>query len=109
MQTQLKERVQANPQPAAQQRDLRDDVFSQVMGKDGHGRVRTYGLGPCPSDIWGPRPSRAEAIAIASEAKKALDEVSKLKEKMQAVESRCTKMEVQMAELKSALMQKSSV
>lgn len=108
MQTQLQERAQANPQPASHERVLHDDIFSQVMGKDGHGRVRTYGLGPCPSDIWGPRPSRAEAIAIASEAKKALNEVAKIKEKMEAVESKCAEMEVQMAEMKSAL-QKSPV
>ncbi|XP_010657992.1 uncharacterized protein LOC100249234 isoform X3 [Vitis vinifera] len=106
--TQLQERAQANPQPASHERVLHDDIFSQVMGKDGHGRVRTYGLGPCPSDIWGPRPSRAEAIAIASEAKKALNEVAKIKEKMEAVESKCAEMEVQMAEMKSAL-QKSPV
>ncbi|KAJ9687589.1 hypothetical protein PVL29_016181 [Vitis rotundifolia] len=106
--TQLQERAQANPQPASHERVLHDDILSQVMGKDGHGRVRTYGLGPCPSDIWGPRPSRAEAIAIASEAKKALNEVAKIKEKMEAVESKCAEMEVQMAEMKSAL-QKSPV
>ena len=104
MQTQLKEVSQANPQEGDH---LRDDVFSQVMGKDGHGRVRTYGLGPCPSDVWGPRPSRAEAIAIAMEAKKALSQVSEMKEKMKAVESKCAEMEAQMTEIKSALQKRS--
>ena len=28
-----------------------EDVFTQVLGKDGHGRVRMGGLGTCPTKI----------------------------------------------------------
>ena len=47
---------------------IEDDVFVQVMGHNRHGRVRTYGLGPSPSDFGGLKPSRAEAIKMVSEA-----------------------------------------
>ncbi|KAJ1378501.1 putative transposase, Ptta/En/Spm, plant, partial [Sesbania bispinosa] len=38
-----------------EQSTSRDDIFSQILGKDKHGHVRTYGKGVVPSDIWGPR------------------------------------------------------
>ena len=31
--------------------DSIEDVFTQVLGKDGHGRVRMGGLGTCPTKI----------------------------------------------------------
>lgn len=31
------------------------DILSQVLGKDRNGRVRTFGLGPCPSEYWAPK------------------------------------------------------
>lgn len=30
---------------------MRDQVFTEVMGPDGHGYVRTYGHGPSPADL----------------------------------------------------------
>ncbi|XP_010255391.1 PREDICTED: uncharacterized protein LOC104596073 isoform X2 [Nelumbo nucifera] len=42
------------------------------MGKEKYGRIRTYGLGPSPTDIWGTTPGRAEALKITSEAQREL-------------------------------------
>ena len=33
---------------------IRNDIYGQVMGPERHGRVRTLGLGPTPSNIFGP-------------------------------------------------------
>ncbi|KAL7223194.1 hypothetical protein ACSBR1_024791 [Camellia fascicularis] len=34
---------------------FRKELFTEVLGVDGHGHVRTYGLGPCPSQVFGTR------------------------------------------------------
>ncbi|XXG76835.1 hypothetical protein AAC387_Pa08g1112 [Persea americana] len=44
----------------------RDDIFTQVMGEDRHGRVCTFGLGVTPSDIYGSRVPVAEAREMAN-------------------------------------------
>ena len=46
----------------------REAIFTQVMGEDRRGQVRTFGLGVTPSDIYGPRASIAEARAAAVES-----------------------------------------
>ena len=38
-----------------------NDIFSKVMGCDKPGRVRTYGLGPTPTQVFGPMYSRSQA------------------------------------------------
>ncbi|XP_059653621.1 uncharacterized protein LOC132300523 isoform X2 [Cornus florida] len=77
---QLKE--YATQQPETSQRGAaRDGIFSQVVGEDRHGLVRTYGLGPSPSDIWGTTPSCVKSMKMASEGRKACEEeVHDLKE-----------------------------
>ncbi|XXG46811.1 hypothetical protein AAC387_Pa02g1559 [Persea americana] len=57
---QLNERLSQQPE-SSQNSTTRDNIFTQVMGEDRHGRVRTFGLGVTPSDIYGPRASIAEA------------------------------------------------
>ena len=49
----------------------REAIFTQVMGEDRRGRVRTFGLGVTPSNTYGPQASIAEARAIAAEARAA--------------------------------------
>ncbi|XXG51451.1 hypothetical protein AAC387_Pa03g0010 [Persea americana] len=44
----------------------RDDIFTQVTREDRRGRVRTFGLGVTPSDIYGPRVSVVEAREMAN-------------------------------------------
>lgn len=52
----------------------KDDIFAQVMGPDNGGYVRTCGLGPSPSDLWGPLPSRNEALKMAADIKRVANE-----------------------------------
>ncbi|KAK9110714.1 hypothetical protein Sjap_018774 [Stephania japonica] len=33
--------------------ELREKIFKEVMGQEGHGHVRTYGLGPSYRDVFG--------------------------------------------------------
>ena len=50
-------------QPENSQSDtLKEEIFSQVMGKDGRGRCRLYGLGVSPTDLYGPNPTRKELL-----------------------------------------------
>lgn len=43
----------SDPVVNSQDRNGEDDILSQAIGKDQHSHVRTYGLGPTRSDIWG--------------------------------------------------------
>ncbi|KAG5523885.1 hypothetical protein RHGRI_030771 [Rhododendron griersonianum] len=40
--------------------DLREELFTNVLKPDRNGRVRTYGLGPCPSQVFGTRFSQSQ-------------------------------------------------
>lgn len=48
----MEERRDAVPEEE-QTPEFLDNVFTQVLGPDGHGRVRTYGTGPTPTTIFG--------------------------------------------------------
>ncbi|KAI8538239.1 hypothetical protein RHMOL_Rhmol09G0087200 [Rhododendron molle] len=39
---------------------LREELFTSVLKPDRNGRVRTYGLGPCPSQVFGTRYTRSQ-------------------------------------------------
>lgn len=81
-----------------------DDAFFQVMGEEKNGHVRTYGLGPNPSDLWGQKLGHIELIRMASEAKKsANEEVSKMLGKMEAMEKKYASMETQIARMASSM------
>ncbi|XXG73091.1 hypothetical protein AAC387_Pa07g2068 [Persea americana] len=74
----------------------RDDIFTQVMGEDRRGRVRTFGLGVTPFDIYGPRVSVAEAreMANAERAQRIAAE-----QRVVAVEERMSQMEARMNQM----------
>ncbi|KAJ8639654.1 hypothetical protein MRB53_016348 [Persea americana] len=36
-----------------------DDIYTQVMGTERHGRVRGYGLGPTPRSVFGSTPGQS--------------------------------------------------
>uniref|UniRef100_A0A5B7BPA4 Bromo domain-containing protein n=1 Tax=Davidia involucrata TaxID=16924 RepID=A0A5B7BPA4_DAVIN len=97
--SQLRERA-AELQEASQNSAAQDDIFSQVMGHDRHGRVRTYGLGPSPSDLGGPKPSHDEALKMVSEANA---EVREMKEQMKVMEQTCSQMAAQMSTMMSMM------
>lgn len=80
------------------------DAFFQVMGEEKNGHVRTYGLGPNPSDLWGQKLGHIELIRMASEAKKsANEEVTKMLDKMEAMEKKYASMETQIARMASSM------
>lgn len=53
-----------------------NDVFSQV-GKEKSGSLRMYGLGVCPSDVWGDVPSSGTSYRKSMEWKTELDKTNK--------------------------------
>ncbi|XP_057494441.1 uncharacterized protein LOC130779700 isoform X2 [Actinidia eriantha] len=91
--SQLRE-IAAQNQGTSQNGTVEDNVFCQMVGRDKHGRVRTYGLVPSPSDVGGPRPTRTEALKMVSEANA---EVREMKERMVTMEQTCAQMAAQMA------------
>ncbi|KAH6800122.1 hypothetical protein C2S52_000586 [Perilla frutescens var. hirtella] len=47
-----------------------DDIFAQVMGKDGSGHVRMMGQGVCLTDVWSETPrSTSNCLLMAHQAK----------------------------------------
>ncbi|KAG5535715.1 hypothetical protein RHGRI_023467 [Rhododendron griersonianum] len=59
-----------------------NDVFSQAMGKEKSGSVRMYGLGVCPSDVWGEVPSSGTSYRMSMEWKTELDKTNKKLEEL---------------------------
>ncbi|CAI9115284.1 OLC1v1016143C1 [Oldenlandia corymbosa var. corymbosa] len=57
----------------------RDDIFSQVMGKDLPRRVQMVGLGVTPADVWGVIPSRQASYRMYMEQK---EEINKVREEL---------------------------
>lgn len=104
--TQLRE-LGGQQQDASRNNNAEGDVFSQVVGRDRHGRVRCLGLGPSPSDFVGTKPTQAEAMKMVTEAN---DEVRQMKERLVAMEQTCAQMSQQMATMMSMMssMQKNS-
>ncbi|XXG88783.1 hypothetical protein AAC387_Pa12g0953 [Persea americana] len=73
-----------------------NDIFTQVMGEDRHGRVSTFGLGVTPSDIYGPRVSTAEAREMAN-----VERAQRIaaEQRVVAVEERMSQMEARMNQM----------
>lgn len=66
-----------------EQSSSRDDILSQVLGKDRHGYVRTYGKGVVASDLWGTK-SQVEIQKTIEEVKRnAHVEIQILQERLQ--------------------------
>nr|CAD1820376.1 unnamed protein product [Ananas comosus var. bracteatus] len=74
-----------------------NDLFSEIFGKEKHGRVRGLGLGPAPTHIWTDAPSPAACIRMATEArKKAEEETKEMKERMMVMETQLAEMKAMM-------------
>ncbi|XP_073037274.1 uncharacterized protein [Primulina eburnea] len=52
-----------------------NDVFAQIIGPDRPGRVRMFGDGVNPSDLWGELPSRSTCNRIVMEQKTKLEKM----------------------------------
>ncbi|MQL68483.1 hypothetical protein Taro_000774 [Colocasia esculenta] len=55
----------SSPKENTSPKTMKDDLLSQVLGKDKPGRIRMLGLGPTPSSVYGPVPTRAQALQMA--------------------------------------------
>ncbi|XP_058067561.1 uncharacterized protein LOC131216938 isoform X2 [Magnolia sinica] len=106
--TKLNEEISQQP-GASQSSTIRNDLLSQVMGEDRHGRVRTYGLGPSPSDLWGTTSSQQRMASIAQRRDERYDElhadIVSLKENIAALSSL---REAEMSSLKETMVEISS-
>ncbi|XWS08945.1 hypothetical protein CRYUN_Cryun40dG0043700 [Craigia yunnanensis] len=47
-----------------------DEIYHKVVGKERHGRVCGYGLGPTPASVFGANPCRLELLDKLTEANK---------------------------------------
>ena len=54
----------------------KNDIFSQVIGLDPPGRVRMYGLGVSPSDLWGNVPSKNACRRLILQQKNLMSEMN---------------------------------
>ncbi|XP_058086040.1 uncharacterized protein LOC131233365 isoform X1 [Magnolia sinica] len=106
--TKLNEEISQQP-GALQSSTARDDLLSQVMGEDKYGRVRTYGLGPSPSDLWGATSSQQRMTSIDQRRDKRYEElhadIVSLKENIAALSSL---REAEMSSLKETMVEISS-
>ncbi|KAK4429024.1 Patatin-like protein 5 [Sesamum alatum] len=75
-----------------------------VLGEDRHGYVRTFGLGPSPSDIFGPQPTGMEYKRIAEQAIRSSDErVHAMEERMLGMQKTIEEMAMQMRSMRMAM------
>ncbi|XP_058080827.1 uncharacterized protein LOC131228995 isoform X2 [Magnolia sinica] len=102
---QLNEQISQQPD-TSQNSTGRNDLFSQVMGEDRHGRVRTYGLGPTPTDLWGTTRSQRRIASAAQSRNEEYEglqiEVSSLKSEVSSLKSDFSSFKESMAQLISS-------
>lgn len=97
----MDELVSQMPESSMQSSSAVDEVFTQVMGPERPGRVRTYGFGPSPRDVFEHKKSE-EMQAMQSQ----LDEqLSRHKAEMEAkqleMEAQQAQMEKQMSQMEA--------
>nr|CAD1817843.1 unnamed protein product [Ananas comosus var. bracteatus] len=70
-----------------------EDIFSQVFGKEKHGCIRGLGLGPIPSELFGPKHTHQTCLRMTREARIEADKkVDMLNEKIHNMEEKYRKM-----------------
>ncbi|KAJ1398763.1 putative transposase, Ptta/En/Spm, plant [Sesbania bispinosa] len=80
--SELKDAIASHPREL-EQSTTRDDIFSQILGKDKLGHVCTYGKGVVPSDTWGPMYVLETQKIIEDVRRNAETEIQIIQEKMQ--------------------------
>ncbi|KAM7482103.1 hypothetical protein LguiB_006686 [Lonicera macranthoides] len=78
-----------------------DEILCQLTGNGRTDRLLTYGIDVAGASALGRKPTRIEAIRMASEANA---EVHEMKERMVAMEQTCAHMAEQMAKMMSMMM-----
>ncbi|KAI8530390.1 hypothetical protein RHMOL_Rhmol11G0054700 [Rhododendron molle] len=73
----------------------REKVFTDVLGQDTRGRVRTFGLGPCPSQVWGTRFTRSQELhdrdQLHAELRKEV--LAEVDDRLSRLERKCARFE----------------
>lgn len=70
-----------------------EDIFSQVFGKEKHGCIRGLGLGPIPSELFGPKHTHQTCLRMTRDARIEADKkVDMLNEKIHNMEKKYRKM-----------------
>lgn len=101
MQTKLR-KLEAQKQRTSHGSDDYDDTYGQVMGKGKGSHMHLVGLGPSPADVWGQKPSPYSLMRMGLEAKRsANEEVSKMLNKMEAMEQKYASLEAQIVKMTS--------
>ncbi|MQM16096.1 hypothetical protein Taro_049050 [Colocasia esculenta] len=83
----------SSPEENTSPKTMKDDLLSQVLGKDKPGRIRMLGLGPTPSNVYGPVPTSAQALQMVNQVKTSSETViSKMFEKIEEMKVEHEKM-----------------
>ncbi|MQL88910.1 hypothetical protein Taro_021485 [Colocasia esculenta] len=83
----------SSPEENTSPKTMKDDLLSQVLRKDKPGRKRMLGLGPTPSSVYGPVPTRAQALQMVNQVKTSSETViSKMFEKIEEMKVEHEKM-----------------
>ncbi|MQL86188.1 hypothetical protein Taro_018719 [Colocasia esculenta] len=78
-----------------------DEILTQLLGENRHGHARTFGLGPSPSDVHGPKPTRTQALQMVSKIKNTTEEkLTKMREQMEAMKAEQEGMKAEQQEMK---------
>ncbi|XP_058076756.1 uncharacterized protein LOC131225269 [Magnolia sinica] len=79
------------------------------MGEDRHGRVRTYGLGPTPTDLWGTTRSQRRITSAAQSRNEEYEglqiEVSSLKSEVSSLKSEVLSLKSEFSSFKESMAQ----
>ncbi|KAG8391525.1 hypothetical protein BUALT_Bualt01G0196800 [Buddleja alternifolia] len=87
-----------------------DSEKGKVLREDRHGYVRTFGLGPSPSDVFGLQPTRMDYKRMADHAIKSFEErVHAMEEQMSGMQKTIEEMTMQIQSMKMAMENMSSV
>ncbi|MQM05593.1 hypothetical protein Taro_038404 [Colocasia esculenta] len=84
---------ESSPEENTSPKSMKDDLLSQVLGKDKPGRIRMLGLGPTPSSVYGLVPTHAQALQMVNQIKTSSETViSKMFEKIEEMKVEKEKM-----------------
>jgi len=88
IQSLVTERAEEEPSQAIDE----NEIFSEIMGREKHERVRGYGFGPTPSSVLGKIPSHHELITELEQMQQhnngLKNEMQHLKEKNEALSTK---------------------
>ncbi|OMO75205.1 hypothetical protein CCACVL1_16302 [Corchorus capsularis] len=93
----LREKASQRETVSGESNNSQDTLF-QVMGSEKTGRVRTYGMGPTPTELWG------QKCACQKRRLPATEEENSILEKMKGMEQKYARMEARMNRMTSKIL-----